>query len=86
MKCTVQVRIRRLTGGWKVADPEDRSNYVHVLPVKLSIVEDPKGYHLVMSPEGCFTADAFYETLQKAKDDAARCFGVRDADWMVKGT
>jgi hypothetical protein len=54
--------------------------------VKLSIVEDPKGYHLVMSPEGCFTADAFYETLQKAKDDAARGFGVRDADWMVKGT
>jgi hypothetical protein len=82
MNCTAIARIRLLKGGWKVADPDDDSEYVQTVSVELSIIGDGKhGYHLVMKPEGCFVADSHYDSIQAAKDDAAECFGVVDSDW-----
>ena len=82
MNCTVGARIRLLKGGWMVAEPDDDSEYVRDLTVKLSIIgDDQGGYHLVMEPEGCFTADDWHESIQAAKDNAAEAFGVTDSDW-----
>jgi hypothetical protein len=86
LNCTVQARIRRLKGGWKVADQDDDSQYVSTLTVDLSIIGDGKnGFHMVMQPEGLFAADTHYDSIQAAKDDAAECFGVVDSDWKDGG-
>jgi len=39
------------------------------------------GYHLVMSPNGFFTADNWYETKKEAIDSAEELFGVKESEW-----
>lgn len=43
--------------------------------------DDQNGYNLVMSPEGFFTADYWYESLQEAKESAKELFGVTEREW-----
>jgi len=85
MESTVTARIRTLKGGWKVADDDDEANYpqyVSEREVELVIEGNPKsGYHLVMTPDGCFTADAHYSTVEDALGDAQEVFGVLPEDW-----
>ena len=70
---------------WKVAEPTDLPSTVQERPVLLEIQGDEKnGYHLVMSPEGCFTADTWHKTRQEAIDVAMSLFGVRDSEWRTK--
>jgi len=40
------------------------------------------GYNLVMSPEGFFTADYWYETQKEAIESAEELFGVKEAEWL----
>ena len=48
----------------------------------LEIQGDAKnGYHLVMSPEGCFTADTWHESVEDAKATAEEAFGVPPHEW-----
>ena len=50
--------------------------------VDLEIQGSPKnGYHLVMSPEGFFTADNWYATLEEAFADGLRLFSVSREAW-----
>jgi hypothetical protein len=50
--------------------------------VELEIQGDEKnGFHLVMSPDGCFTADTWHESVEDAKDTAHRLFGVGFEEW-----
>ncbi|MCU7797068.1 MAG: hypothetical protein KZQ75_08060 [Candidatus Thiodiazotropha sp. (ex Myrtea spinifera)] len=42
------------------------------------------GYHLVMSPEGFFTADYWYQTKDEAIDSALELFGVSEIQWEKK--
>lgn len=42
---------------------------------------DHDGYHLVMSPDGFFTADHWYATKQDAIDDAQTLFGLTPNEW-----
>lgn len=84
MKCVKLARIRKLKGGWKLADADDTSKYVQRLNVALSIQGSSKdGYHLIMQPEGLFAADTHHDTLAEAKEVAADVFGATDADWVV---
>lgn len=83
MKCTTKSKIRILKGGWKVAEENDDSKYVKELVVKLSIFGDKeKGYHLIMAPEGCFTADSYHKTLEDAIKIASEEFGVAESEWL----
>ena len=82
MKAITNTKIRKLKGGWKVAEEGDDSEYVQELKVELCIQGNKKdGYHLVMMPEGCFAADYHYFSKQEAKDDAAEIFGVPVDGW-----
>ena len=79
-----QVSYPALKGGWKVADEEDDPQYVKLLDVKLSIVENPGGgFLLIMEPEGRFASDLFFDAQEEARKDAARFFGVADDSWRI---
>src|SRR4051794_30463291 len=82
MKADAEVLIRGYANQWKVAEPSDTSALIQRRVVILKIQGDAKdGYHLVMSPEGCFTADTWHETVEDAKDIAYRIFGVSPDQW-----
>lgn len=67
---------------WKVAGPSDPPARVQEREVTLEIRGNAAdGYHLVMSPVGCFTADTWHETAEEAKATAAELFGVPPDGW-----
>ena len=50
--------------------------------VALSIEGDENnGYHLIMSPEGFFTADNWYQSLEEAQKAAHEQFDVNSDAW-----
>jgi hypothetical protein len=58
VKAVVVASICGSGDAWKVGQPSDLPASVKERPVTLEIQGDAQnGYHLVMSPEGCFTAD-----------------------------
>jgi hypothetical protein len=82
MKAVVVVPIRGTANAWKVAEPDDPPAPVQERVVTLEIQGNARdGFHLVMSPAGCFTADTWHETIQEAKDAASRMFGVSPDGW-----
>ena len=81
---TAYTRVLISGGGdcWKVAEPSDPPTTVQMRTVRLEIVgDDQNGYHLNMSPDGCFTADSWHETRADAIETAERLFDVRQAAW-----
>jgi hypothetical protein len=82
MKAIAVVPIHGTANAWKVAEPSDPAANVQERAVTLEIQGNAKdGYHLVMSPAGCFTADTWHETVEDAKDTAHRLFGVPPDSW-----
>lgn len=74
--------IRGSGNAWKVAEPSDPPASVQERVVTLEIQGNAAdGYHLVMSPAGCFTADTWHESVEDAKDTAAEVFGVLPDEW-----
>lgn len=52
-------------------------------PVALEIQgTDRDGYHLVMSPQGVFTADSWHPTLRDAVAAAEELFDVSEDGWV----
>jgi len=50
--------------------------------VRLEIQGDETtGFHLVMAPEGFFTADTWHETKTEALEEAKKLFGVDPSIW-----
>lgn len=55
--------------------------------VNLKIAGDAKnGYHLVISPDGFFTADNWYQTLDEALASALELFDVAADNWWKEST
>ena len=82
MKAVAVVPIRGSANAWQVAGPADPAATVQERAVTLEILGNAQdGYHLVMSPAGCFTADTWHQTVEEAKDTAHRVFGVPPAGW-----
>jgi hypothetical protein len=82
MKAVVFAPIRGWGNRWGVARPSDPPERVQRRVVKLEIQGDGAGgYHLVMSPEGCFTADTWHQNVDDAKETAAEWFGVPSDGW-----
>ncbi len=70
---------------WKIAEPSDPAGDVKTVSVRLEIRgNDKDGYHLVMTPDGCFTADNWYATEAEAVSDATELFGTDEADWKPR--
>jgi hypothetical protein len=82
MKAVVVLPIRSSRHAWTLAKPSDPPSRVQEREVKLEIQSDgANGYHLVMSPAGCFTADSWHESIEDAKAAAAEAFGVPPDGW-----
>jgi hypothetical protein len=41
------------------------------------------GYHLIMAPQGFFTADHWFESKQEALDNAQELFDIPPDSWAV---
>jgi hypothetical protein len=82
MRAVAAVPIRGSGNAWKVAGPSDPPDRAQEREVTLEIRGNAAdGYHLVMSPSGCFTADTWHETIGDAKATAAQLFGVPADGW-----
>jgi len=82
VKAVVVIPIRGSGTAWKVAEPSDPPARVQQRVVTLEIQGDGEnGYHLVMSPAGCFTADTWHESVEDAKATAAEVFDVPPDGW-----
>jgi hypothetical protein len=82
MKAVVVVPICGSGNAWKVGEPSDPPVRVKKRPVTLEIQGDAQnGYHLVMSPEGCFTADTWHESIAEAKATAEEHYNVPPDGW-----
>ena len=82
MQTSVVIPICGTSNSWKVAEPSDPTSLTQDRFVSLEIHGDDKnGYHLVMSPDGCFTADTWHATVDDALESANRVFGVPLTAW-----
>ena len=82
MRAVVVVSIRGFANVWKVAESSDPPAKVQERTVDLEIQgNEAEGYHLIMSPDGCFTADTWHESVEDAKDTAKEAFGVGLDEW-----
>ena len=69
-------------GSWRLASDREGSRSV-ITTVTLRIEgENEQGFHLIKSPDGFFTADDWFLTIDEAFDAAEECFGVRRQDWV----
>jgi hypothetical protein len=65
-----------------VAEPSDPPDRVQSREVVLEIDGSAAhGYHLLMSPAGCFPADYWYKSVAEAKESASQIFGVNPSGW-----
>lgn len=78
----------RITGkenAWGIASSGDATG--RCVSVVLEIQGNAKsGYHLVKSPDGYFTADDWFLTLEEAQSAALEDFGVPLDSWVVSTT
>jgi hypothetical protein len=82
MKASATVKIWGTTNCWKVATTTDPAEYVQERFIELEIQGDEtNGFHLNVSPAGCFTADSWHPTIGDAMETAERLFGVERAAW-----
>ena len=82
MRTSTVIAIHGTHDCWKVATQADSASLTQDRLVTLEIQGDPKaGYHLIMTPEGCFTADSWHPTIDDAMDAAYRIFGVLRGSW-----
>jgi hypothetical protein len=82
MQTSVVIPICGTSNSWKVAEPSDPQSLTRDRLVSLEIQGDvTNGYHLNMSPDGCFTADSWHATIEDALESAQRVFGVPPASW-----
>ena len=83
LKSTIKQKIRILKGGWRVAKSDDNVKYVKRLAVELSIEGSSKsGYYLLMTPEGLFTADLHFDSIEEAKEEAENYFELSSIQWQ----
>lgn len=83
MKAVVVVPIKGSGNAWRVAHASDPPEQVQDREVTLLIQSDgAKGYLLIMSPTGCFTADSWHDSIADAQETAQELFGVALNAWV----
>lgn len=82
MKATTTVWLKSKRNSWLVVRGADIDERTKQCPLALEIQGDDKnGYHLIMTPDGHFTADTWHETLDDAIGDALEAFGIEPEQW-----
>ena len=77
-----KVQIFGTKNSWSLTPQPGMSASGKLNNISLEIQGDAKnGYHLVMSPEGFFTADYWYESKDDAIQNALELFGVAANEW-----
>ncbi|WP_417383852.1 hypothetical protein [Gimesia sp.] len=79
---TTNARVYGTPDAWRFSNLARAGETFRECKVRLEIQgDDESRYFLIVSPEGYFTADTWYETLDAAQDEAERVLGVTRADW-----
>ncbi len=83
LRCSSRTRIySERHDAWRLATSDDAGPHVRDVNVALAIVGDERnGFHLNMTPDGCFTADYWYGSKNEALEAAIELFGVRPDEW-----
>ena len=80
--CRTNADVWGTRNSWSLEQQKGHSRKTEGCAVLLEIQGDEKdGYHLVMSPDGFFTADSWHETRQDAINAAWELFGVNESQW-----
>lgn len=84
MTATTRATIYGGRTGWSLNDQCGSTRKVMDVTVNLEIQSDGgNGFHLVIAPDGFFTADTWHETLQSAIETSQELFGIDPAEWQV---
>jgi hypothetical protein len=79
---STRARIFGTASSWSLTPQPGYSSEGRDCSVELEIQGDPKnGYHLVMAPEGFFTADSWHQSLDEALASAHELFDVIASEW-----
>ena len=83
LKASAVARVWGTRNAWSLTPPKGSAGAGVQCNVAVQIESDKRsgGCHLIMAPEGFFTADCFYETIDEAKADALELFGIKASDW-----
>ena len=82
MKAVAVVPPRSGRNWWRGSRQSDPPGSARDGVVALEIQgNDRDGFHLVMTPDGCFTADTWHESVEDAKEAAREAFGVPLDGW-----
>ena len=82
IKASKTVTIWGTSNAWSLDPEPGKSATGSESFTELEIQGDEKnGYNLVMSPEGFFTADYWFETKGEALESAEELFGVTKSEW-----
>lgn len=81
-----RARIFGTANSWSLTPQPRDSSEGRDCAVELEIHGDAKnGYHLVMAPEGFFTADSWHQSLDEAIASAHELFDVTAREWAESG-
>jgi hypothetical protein len=77
-----RARIFGTANSWSLTRQPGYSSEGRDCAVELEIRGDAKsGYHLIMAPEGFFTADSWHHSLEEAFASAHELFDVTASEW-----
>jgi hypothetical protein len=78
-----RARIWGYTNSWSLAPSLRQKGPDQECDVRLEIQGNKKhGYHLIMAPEGFFTADSHHPTIDDVMAAAEELFGVTREQWV----
>jgi len=82
IRATARAKVWGTSRAWSLAPNESKEAPYTECMVNLVIQGTKKnGYHLIMSPEGYFAADNWYESKKDAFESAYELFGVTEGEW-----
>ena len=83
--CKTKVQIWGTKNSWSLSPMTGKSGPGKLCNILLEIQGTAKnGYHLVMSPDGYFSADNWYVNIEDAIENAKELFGIKKKDWKNK--
>ncbi|NNE00061.1 MAG: hypothetical protein HKN47_22300 [Pirellulaceae bacterium] len=80
---TTRTRVWGQRNSWSLSQPANSPNAGVPCNVIVEIQGTPHdGYHVVMSPDGFFTADTWCESLDEAFNSGKELFDIERHDWQ----
>ena len=68
---------------WSLSESETKRNKINNTSTSIHFEgNDKEGYHLVISPEGYFTADSWHESKKEAIEAAKELLNIPESEWL----